>query len=387
MTSVSITEGGKAEYVRRRRPDGTIQNVCACYFNTEFGKHCIGHVLGEDLQDVLNNDGRYPDIEEIKRRNDGQFSFGCEQCYAKAWNQGPLTQHEVTEQTKADMQVVVNTKPDPMERIIRLGKSTEVGHPYYRQTLIDFLNLCAVNEARVILPTRMLEFDKEVADLLRETRSALNYSISADFIERGPVSQGYNQYWRMMQALDYHDAGVRTSLTFTGDVTSSFDHNAEQGFPIYAVLAAHRQAGIPLRLLPMRLPSKEVALKVTGRSWDELLQNPMFFSLGEEEAIREQAYEKGRRNNRIEARVCHQDFQALYDRIDGDNIGACEKVNGYEHCDQCGLVNSAGKVPSIRFPITQLARPPRRNNNGKKKFKTESHESLPLFQQELQSNV
>jgi hypothetical protein len=375
--SVRIKKGGKADHVRWDHPSGRTIDVCVCSHNVDFTEGCIMHVL-EEHEGELDENGKYKDLTKIRAEKDGHLPSGCDYCYALSWNQKSVKVRTVTQSTIEDMQELAREKPRVQDRIIRLGKSTEIGKrtvggQSMRKTLIDFLELCKEYEARVIFPNKALEFDPVVAKLLETTKSSLFYSIGNDALEVGPVSYGFTQAWRIAQAHLYRNAGVQTSLTLTCDITGSFSHNQKLGYPIKEVLQAHDE-GLRLRLLPMRIAGRELAIRATGRSWDELLggDNGDLFAQATSEYIRDRAYVV-KHHGMIEPRVSHPDFTALYEKYDGNRIGACGKADGYEHCDKCAL-QYGNNVPHIRFPIEELA-----PVTGTYREPEKSIRSLPLF--------
>lgn len=377
LTSIRVRKG-KAEYIRWENPyHGKTEDLCVCSHNVDFTLGCIAHVREQDLDGVIANNGRYPDLAMIREENNGKIAFGCDYCYARFQGMGnahPIHYGAITEKTHEDMRQLVEDRPDPQGRIIRLGKNTEVGHPFYRSTLLDFFSLCQEYNARVIMPTKMLEFNIVVAAFLRETKSALNYSIVGDFLEEGPVSQGFTQAWRAQQAIAYHTAGVRSSVTLTCDMSGSLQHNRDLGYAVDEALSAHAM-GVPLRLLPMRMPSRMVAKKATGRDWNTLVsRNAMLPGMEDPREgtdFLDGSYDK-KAGGFLELHSPHPDFIALYDQLDGKTLGACGKSRGIEHCDKCGLAGSRGTVPMFRIPVEQLAPIPkfeRRARGSKKKKK------------------
>jgi hypothetical protein len=326
---------GKAEYVKRTKPNGELEDICLCGYNADFSAECIEQVHGSLLSEVIKNNGSY-DQDKIDgyRKNIG-LDFRCIYCYAKRKNWGKITLKIIGNKTRLQFE---KEKP----KIIRLGKNTECGHFFYTPQLIKFLELCKEYETQVIFPNKALKFDEKIAALLRGTNSVLNYSLGNDRFERGAVSQGFTNSWRAEQARMYGNAGVNATITLTCDVTSSLKENIARGFAIEEALNAQRQ-GITLRLLPLRLTSKKVCLEATGKKWGEIViptKDGDILDFG----IEWRYLKKG--NNEAVPLFFHEDFQKMVD----EGIGVCGRVGEIEYCDECNLT----KDIRISFPASEL---------------------------------
>ncbi len=74
--------------------------------------------------------------------------------------------------------------------VLRLGKRTETGSKFTLDSLVLTLETCNETKTRVIMPTKYLEFNKEIANLLKRTESSLLYDYGYDELERGACSYG-----------------------------------------------------------------------------------------------------------------------------------------------------------------------------------------------------
>ena len=70
----------------------------------------------------------------------------------------------------------------------------------------------------------------------------------------------------ILQEKKYHSQKVNTSLTIVCDVTQSIDENDKRGFALKRGLEERDKTGINIRILPIRINSDELALKVTGKN-------------------------------------------------------------------------------------------------------------------------
>jgi hypothetical protein len=367
MAQLHLTTG-KAEFVKRKKPNGELENICLGEYNADISTACPAQVYGKHILEVIKNNGAYDEGNIEKYRKEGTIDGRCTYCYEKRKNWGKITPKEIGEKTREEFET---KKP----AIIRMAKETECGHYFYQEQLKQFLELCKEYGTKVIFPTKALEFDEEIAELLIETKSVLNYSLCRDESEPGIVSQGFSNAWRVQQAIKYFGAGVNTTATLTCDITNSIDGNLKRGFAIDEMLNA-KDMGVPTRLLPLRIYSKKVCLEATGRKWEEIvLQNKdqEHFDFGFEwRYIRVGG-------NKLIPLFFHNDFQKLAD----EGIGVCGRIGDYEYCDHCNLHENV----RIKFPISELAEVKRSKNKLKyKRYKTKKEITEDKTQIELFEN-
>ncbi len=346
MVSVRLRRG-KGDFHIRLNPDsGEKENTCLCIYNVDFSTGCLAQVPGKDLLDIVTkNNGCYPKEELLSLRE----AFGkipdkrCDYCYAMRHNSGRAIPSEVDEKTLADFK---EHRPE----VVRLGKNTEVGYQLYRKPLVDFLELCKEFGTKIIMPTKVLEFDPLLVDLLKEVGGTIHYSIGYDKLEQGPGSQGFYNQWRIEQAEAYHQNGVNTALTILCDVTASIEENDFRGSEIKYALDS--LPSLPKRILPMRLTSRYVAKIVTGYDWDDL-KNPKQLTFETLEKYSPEMRERLQRtpytqrgNNDFTPQEYHSDFQPFMDR----NF-SCGPIGETERCDNCLVYPES---MNFSFPTEQL---------------------------------
>lgn len=365
--SLAISPYGKADFVTRRNPEtGEREEVCLSRYNVEFSETgCIFQVPVSQLEEVLGNFGSYsPEHTKLYRKTKKWPNARCDYCYA--WkNIGNIYPKKVNERTRADFE---KFKPE----IIRLGKLTECGHPYYYKTLMDFLDLCDEFYAKLIFITKALPFGIEgteglhplvrklaeevgmangeyIADRLRRRNASLFYSIGWDKKERGAVGQGFTNKWRIRQARDfkqsraYLNQGANVSLNVAADVTSSIQENIDRGNSIGSAL----ESGVNIRIIPLR-PNRGVAEDLCGCCWKDILGGGVtksFMEIGKP-VYATSPYRKKTTQESVPD-YFHPDFQELYEQ----GIGFCGIIGENEHCDKCKLDGYNGR---IRFPVSQL---------------------------------
>ncbi|MDO8623414.1 MAG: hypothetical protein Q7R52_04150 [archaeon] len=343
MTQLKLVLG-KAEFLNRRLPSGETDKFCVCKYNADLAWACISQVYGELIREVVENGGKYASTENIREyRKRGILDGRCFYCYAKGTgrgNWGRVTPKTIGELTRQEFE---EKRPE----IIRIGKLVECGHYFYRENLLNFFDLCKEYGARVVFPNKMLEFNEDVAKVLLETNSVLNFSICNDSLEPGAVSQGYTNLWRIKQAELYDKSGVNTTLTITCDITNSIQGNIEKGFSIEKALEA-KEKGMTIRLLPLRLNSKKLCYETTGKLWDETVLPSAKQCKGTLDLfVKEHEWLFAKRgNNESYPLFFHPDFQNLVD----NGIGVCGRIGDCEYCDKCNLQ----KEVRIKFPTSEI---------------------------------
>jgi hypothetical protein len=211
----------------------------------------------------------------------------------------------------------------------------------------------------------MLQFDESVAKKLIENRGVLSYSFGINGMEKGCCVNGFHNSWRKKQAEKYFDYGVNVLMTVALDITDSIENNEKRGFFINKVLESKVDVK---RIIPMRLPNSEVALKATGIEWQDLI-NPLDavdhfngwekYTKEVQQRILSRPYVQ-RNNNSLVANLIHPDFKWFE-----ENLRICGQVGKYEYCDKCNL--SCNK---LKFPTSELVEVnyEKKDENGRNKL-------------------
>ena len=218
-------------------------------------------------------------------------------------------------------------------KILRLGKTTETGSKFTRDSLMKTLETCIETGTRVVMPTKYLEYDNDVADLLKKTNSSLLYSIGWDELERGPCMHGCDNEFRLEQAVKYREAGVNSNIYLLIDLPhppSNREHD---------VLDFAEKNNIPVQLLPIRIQNKETAQFITGMTWDELRKpssDPQGYMNGIVKKSRGGYLKLGAGNGRLVA----QEKDPFWLNIVGNNKGdvrMCHHDQTETYCGNCFL--------------------------------------------------
>jgi len=212
--------------------------------------------------------------------------------------------------------------------ILRLGKRTEAGSTFTLDSLIKTLEVCTETGTKVVLPTKYLAFDKEVAKLLKKTNSTVLYSIGWDDLERGACSHGCNNEFRLEQAKLYRDAKVNSAIYLLIDLP----HPPKQRD--LGILDFAKKNNIPVQLLSVRIPSKELALKITGMSWEHLKR----LSSNGQKSLYGSERVGGYSQGSVQGMLLAQEIDPFWLNLLGDNNGKirmCHHDNKETYCGSC----------------------------------------------------
>lgn len=88
-----------------------------------------------------------------------------------------------------------------------------------RPQLYQVLEYCIKYKFFPIITSKLLEFDKTVADLIIKSKGIVHISLGRDEDEVGPVALGSTNRWRLAQALRYKRYGCPTQVRVVADVT------------------------------------------------------------------------------------------------------------------------------------------------------------------------
>jgi len=201
-------------------------------------------------------------------------TFGsCQYCYAASKHKRPYPKSFVKIdpdklycELKFGNYIDFNEKfSDEPVRILRLGKRTETGAKYNRPQLITTLETCIETGTKVVMPTKMLEFDPALVELIKKSRTQLLYSMTnLDSLERGALMHGCSNEWRLDQAIKYKEAGVDVAVYLTLEVV----YDTKPAFK--ELIRKCMDYNIKFQILGLRIPATDLAFAMTGRTWEQL---------------------------------------------------------------------------------------------------------------------
>jgi hypothetical protein len=169
------------------------------------------------------------------------------------------TAEQITQAVRARAAVGLPT------RVLRIGKKSDGGHPAFREQLLATLEACCRTGMRAILPTKYLESDKNVADLMKKSGSILMPSLGHDDLEPGALLHGRTQIVRVDDGVWYQDRGVIVAPFVLVDPTQKTG-----GLWFEPVVELSRKHFRRIQLLSIRIRNKELATRVLG-GWGSLV--------------------------------------------------------------------------------------------------------------------
>ncbi|GBE20434.1 hypothetical protein BMS3Abin17_01175 [archaeon BMS3Abin17] len=333
ITPTRMLWGGKQDFV----PD------CGLEANIDFGKGCIsGFIPGEESS------------------FDGEFFRGhffspggeCGYCYAgrkhKTFpkNIYKFDKKRLLEELAGDciLEFNSNKKLGRKVEVVRFGKRTEAWTPFTSSNFIESLEAMTEVGTRGVIPTKFLPFREDIAKLLKKTRSNLLYSIGFDDLELGASLHGCNNDFRLEQAVKYKEADVNSSIYLLIAAHMPIEEREKN------ILEFADKHKLTIQLLPMRFTERNLALKVTGTSWEVLkdLQKKLFkdkhneirgsYIFRDNSLICKEIHTQWLKlvgNNKGKIRMCHHDDELTY-------CGGCFQ--------KAGLITKTVGVEKQRFP-------------------------------------
>ncbi len=219
-------------------------------------------------------------------------------------------------------------------RFLRLGKRTEAGYSLFKPQLVKALEACVEAGLSIIFPTKFLEYDSEISDLLKRTDATLLISLGNDRLEPGAVIHGRTQEVRIFDGLRYGESGVRVVPYVLVDPT------VEDGGPWFSdTLKMARKSFGQVQLLPIRIRYRELGEKVLG-SWDGVTESgPTLFGNGNG-----QKYEVAPDHTRL-AIGFHRSLSDLISNNSGD-VRVCHHNSCGVFCGKCFMTGEKGFAAS-----------------------------------------
>lgn len=313
---------------------------CGLEANVDFSKGCISTCTGGSIEGRYVIGGLLDVFAE------------CTYCYADYQHKTfwktmiEFTKEQLKDELQGNCYLDYDTpiKHGKPIKILRFGKTTETGSKFTRNPLMTTLEVCVETGTRVVMPTKYLEYDNDVANLLKKTNSTLLYSIGWDELEKGPCMHGCDNEFRLEQAVKYREAGVNSNIYLLIDLPhppTKREHD---------VLNFAEKNNIPVQLLPIRIQNKETAPFITGMTWDELRKpsnDPQNYMNGILEKSGGGYLKLGAGNGRLVA----QEKDSFWLRLIGDNKGKmrmCHHDQTETYCGNCflrdGFVGQADRV-------------------------------------------
>ena len=165
---------------------------------------------------------------------------------------------------------------------IRLGQNAEVNFPQIIRDIPGFVDTLPIilsyfakeakdngRDFRLTMPSKMPEYDKERAGLMKEANTALLVSCVSDPHEQGITRWGFPLERRLEEALKHHEAGVHTYIYVATNIVDGF--SGQNAYAKKAVAFADKW-GLPKAYLDLRVTKKADASALIGKTWDQAKQ-------------------------------------------------------------------------------------------------------------------
>jgi hypothetical protein len=251
----------------------------------------------------------------------------CEYCYSAHTHKGYPEVYCVDKQDmveQIDYAKRVREEQGKKTRFLRFGKRTEAGAGIFRRQLVASLEACIDTGIRTILPSKFLEYNREVAALLQRSDSTLLVSLGSDELERGAVLHGRTQEARLESARHYLEAGVRVVPYVLIDAAlpnggSLFEKNFNE------VTKGDEFAKV--QLIPLRLRHSKKAKRMIG-GWHSIVHSENEHMFG----CSSGAYCVGNDGTRIPEVM----DKSIIDLV-GDNRGRVRMCSHSPRAEYCGM--------------------------------------------------
>lgn len=205
----------------------------------------------------------------------------CTYCYARHQNAFPVFSalYKITIEDTIN-RILSQLKENRFN--IRIGQKTEPyipkafrdieGFEDYLPTVLEaIIELQETHKIGVTMTSKLIEFDDDLAKLLREAKVSLMISVAYQELEPNIVKLGADVDTRLERALAYSEAGVNTNLFVATDVTRGFEYLQEDAKKALEFVKKHPEIG--LQFLDMRITRKEDAEIIAGAPW-HVLKDP-----------------------------------------------------------------------------------------------------------------
>lgn len=163
---------------------------------------------------------------------------------------------------------------------------------------------------RPVVTSKLLEFDRKVADLTLAAAGVIHISLGRDEDESGAVALGATNRWRLAQAVRYRRSGCPTQVRIVADVTMPMTDFHRKAFDLMG-------GSRGVLLTPLHYTNKaHFESNRKDITWDQAKETHLF------------SYGKGD----LRPNTFHTDFAVMKER--------CGVVGGREYCNNCvGRIN------------------------------------------------
>jgi hypothetical protein len=237
----------------------------------------------------------------LDKKNKAHSDRACKYCYASYLYKKDPRAYRVKTIKESEFKKIADKYP---AHILRFGKNFECGHKLSRAALVQALRYCVQYKMRPVITSKLLEFDKQVADLVIAANGIIHISLGRDEDEPGAVAQGATNEWRLKQAIKYKKYNCPVQVRVVSDITRSMNKFYKK---VYKIMGTAGMLITPLHYTN-KAHFESMRKDIT---WDEAKEIGLF------------SYIKGDlRPNKF-----HADWQITKER--------CGQVGCREYCNNC----------------------------------------------------
>ncbi len=304
---------------------GTTHPICKIDIGIDTAKACLA---------TIDADGNYNPRGK------------CSYCYATRYNGGnflenlfDISQEEFLEILNAKIKELNLSRRKKI--YLRFGQSVETCVPKVLRKIKGFENnlptiLDAIVEASkereyvCAMPTKTIEYNKQLAEKLRKARVSVLSSIGYEALEQGMVRLGFDTKRRLQEILKLAKAGVNANLFVATDITRPMSEMQDEAKRAADFYQKHSEY-LGLQFLDIRVTKKIDAEIISGMPWKQMLGQA---SLLEDNVSNR--WQKGSQNYNV-AKTTHPDFLGVIGKGNKGKIRLCSThVKGNEiRCGEC----------------------------------------------------
>ncbi|MBU4492901.1 MAG: hypothetical protein KKA61_00860, partial [Nanoarchaeota archaeon] len=323
-----LLQGGKQEFVP----------LCRLEANLDFSKGCISGFIPVEINDAYKKGFMYGFIDPLSE---------CSYCYSKYQHKDfpkhilKFDKEKLKNELEGNCYLDRKNKLGKKVEVLRLGKRTEAGSKYTLDQLVVTLETCLETKTKVVMPTKFLDFNDDIAKLLKNTKSSLLYSIGWDKFEKGACLNGCNNEFRLEQAVKYKEKGVNSILYLLIDAVN-LPHEREK-----EILSFAKENKLPVLLLPIRLNNKSIAFDITSIPWSKLKMRNQLTIPGISRKEEAESYELINSHTLV-ARKINEEWARLVGDNNG-NIRMCHHNEDKTWCGSCFLEGEQGIIEKSNY--------------------------------------
>ncbi len=301
---------------------GAFHSICLIDIGFDFSKGCASTTTPDGF---YNPKGR------------------CSYCYA--YQNGPCfidTLFEFDEDyLREHIQAKIEERGFEKKRTLyfRLGQTVEAHVPHalrkfpgfydpLKVTLEVLAKLAKERRIRGAMPTKTLEFDKELVRLFKAANVSILASIGYEQTEAGVVKLGCDTGQRLDTILRYGQAGANANIYIATDVTRSMEHmqpEAKRAFEFWE----RNKKYLGVQFLDIRITNKLDAKLIGGQSWAALK-----YDGHQVNALVQRGHWAQNKQNYLHALITHPDYLKVIGRNQG-KIRLCS-THAREEERRCG---------------------------------------------------